>query len=646
MTSLRVLEGMRGSVTWKRSGPVWIVAGLALDTMLAVLDLALGPGVTLIGLLVAGPLVASMSAQLRGTACVAVYGFALAVGLGPSNGIWASVDQAARSAGVLAGGGLSVWLAWLRLDRERSNKLLAIQHAIAQALSESATLAEAAPVVLRRLAEMLDWATAAIWRVEREGVLRRAAEWHATGLAVDEFERLGRDLTFARGVGLPGRVWDTAEPEWIPDVGADDSSPRSRAAAQSGLHGALGVPILGSSGTLGMIEFFAADERDPDSELTELMLSLGRQVGERIERTHAVEEVAAREVRNRAIVESALDAMISMDHHGRVIEFNPAAQATFGYTRDQALGSEMAELIIPPSLRAAHREGLRRYLVTGEGPALGSRIELTGMRACGGEFPVELTITRVGTLEPPTFMGYVRDISARKQAETQLTQSRALLAQAEEVARIGGWESDVRSGAVECSGGLHRILDLAVDDAGVTLESIVGALLPADRGVFGQAIRRALRDRERFELDCRAIRGDGGVRVVRITGKVLVDNDGEPVRLIGTAQDVTEQAEARSARELLANVVDSSDDAILTKSSCSPTPPMARSDRLGSPGSVHSSGRHDHWSWLSLLGALPCVLRRAAGFKELSPSTPHHRSYGCAAGPGRSTRARRPGPAG
>ena len=225
MTSLRVLEGMRGSVTWKRSGPVWIVAGLALDTMLAVLDLALGPGVTLIGLLVAGPLVASMSAQLRGTACVAVYGFALAVGLGPSNGIWASVDQAARSAGVLAGGGLSVWLAWLRLDRERSNKLLAIQHAIAQALSESATLAEAAPVVLRRLAEMLDWATAAIWRVEREGVLRRAAEWHATGLAVDEFERLGRDLTFARGVGLPGRVWDTAEPEWIPDVGADDSFP-------------------------------------------------------------------------------------------------------------------------------------------------------------------------------------------------------------------------------------------------------------------------------------------------------------------------------------------------------------------------------------------------------------------------------------
>ena len=564
MRSLRVLEGIRR--TWKRSGPVWIVAGLTLDTMLAVLDLALGPDVTLIGLLVSGSLVASMSAQLRGTACVSLYGFALAVGLGPFNGIWVSADHAARCAGVLAGGGLSVWLAWLQLERERSNNRLAIQHAIAQALSESTTLAEAGPVILRTLGEMLDWTTAAIWRVEREDVLRRTAEWHATGLAEDKFERLSRDMTFARGVGLPGRVWDTAAPVWITDVAADDNFPRSQAAAQSGLHGALGVPILGSSGTLGVIEFFAADEREPDFELTELMLSLGRQVGERIERTRAVEEVAAREVRNHAIVESALDAMISMDHHGRVIEFNPAAEATFGYTRDQALGSEMAELIIPPSLRAAHREGLRRYLVTGEGPALGSRIELTGMRADASEFPVELTITRVGTLDPPTFMGYLRDISERKQAETQLTQSQALLAQAEEVARIGGWESDIRSGAVECSRGLHQILDLPAEDAGITLESIVGALHPSDRGAFEQTIRRALRDRERFEVDCRSIGGDGSVHVLRITGKVLIDNDGEPVRLIGTAQDVTEQADARAARDLLANVVDSSDDAILTKS--------------------------------------------------------------------------------
>jgi diguanylate cyclase (GGDEF)-like protein/PAS domain S-box-containing protein len=550
----------------RRTAGAWIVAGLALDTALAVLDLALGPDVTLIGLLVAGPLVASMSAQLRGTAWVSLYGFAVAAGLGAPNDIWASADHAARCAGVLAGGGLSVWLAWLQLDRERSIKRLAIQRAIAQALAESSTLAEAGPVILRTLGEMLGWATAAIWRVEREEVLRRHGAWHAPGLAVDEFERLSRDMTFARGVGLPGRVWNSGEPAWIPDVLVDDNFPRVRSAAQSGLGGALGVPIVGSSGTLGVIEFFAAYIREPDPELTELMVSLGRQIGERIERTRAVEEAAGREVRNRAIVESALDAMISMDHHGRVIEFNPAAEATFGYTRDEALGSEMADLIIPPSLRAAHREGLRRYLQTGEAALFGSRFELIGMRADGSEFPVELTITRVGSLEPPTFMGYLRDISERKRAEQQLTQSRALLAEAEEVARTGGWETDVRSGVVECSAGLYRILDLPTDAPGVTLDLIVAALHQGDRRVFEQAIGRAVRDGGRFGLECRAVRHDGGVRVLRITGKTVLDDDGDAVKLIGTAQEVTEEVEARSARELLANVVDSSDDAILTKS--------------------------------------------------------------------------------
>ena len=202
MISLHVVEGSGWSMAWKRSGPVWLVAGLVLVTALAVLDLALGSDVALIGLLVAGSLVASMSAQPRGTAWVSLYGFALAIGLGAPNDAWATAEHAARCAGVFAGGGLSVWLAWLGLDRERRITRLAVQRAIAQALSETTTLAQAGPLILRTLGEMLDWATAAIWRVEREEVLRRVAGWHAPGLAVDEFERLSRDVTFMRGVGL------------------------------------------------------------------------------------------------------------------------------------------------------------------------------------------------------------------------------------------------------------------------------------------------------------------------------------------------------------------------------------------------------------------------------------------------------------
>jgi len=122
------------------------------------------------------------------------------------------------------------------------------------------------------------------------------------------------------------------------------------------------------------------------------------------------------EARRAAILDTALDSVIAMDHEGRIVDFNPAAEQTFGYRRDEVIGRTLAETIVPPSLRESHRRGLARYLETGDGPVLGRRIELTGLRKDGTEFPVELAITRIAG-EPPTFVGFVRDISARKDLE-------------------------------------------------------------------------------------------------------------------------------------------------------------------------------------------------------------------------------------
>jgi PAS domain S-box-containing protein len=129
------------------------------------------------------------------------------------------------------------------------------------------------------------------------------------------------------------------------------------------------------------------------------------------------------EARNRAMLESALDAIITIDHEGRIIEFNPAAEQMFGLLRPQTVGQLMAELIIPPSLRERHRQGLARYLATGETSILGKRIEMLAMRSNGREFPIELSITRVGPKEPPMFAGFVRDITERKRADAELQAS-------------------------------------------------------------------------------------------------------------------------------------------------------------------------------------------------------------------------------
>ncbi|MEO5887753.1 MAG: PAS domain S-box protein, partial [Anaerolineales bacterium] len=141
------------------------------------------------------------------------------------------------------------------------------------------------------------------------------------------------------------------------------------------------------------------------------------------ERKRDEDALYASEARKTAIIESSLDALITMDHLGRILEFNPAAQEIFGYTQSQVMGKEMAELIIPPSLRDQHRRGLARYLSTGEEKVLGRRIEITGMRANGTEFPVELTINRILGEEPPIFTGFIRDITQRKLTEEALLAS-------------------------------------------------------------------------------------------------------------------------------------------------------------------------------------------------------------------------------
>ncbi|HKB37115.1 MAG TPA: PAS domain S-box protein, partial [Gemmataceae bacterium] len=127
------------------------------------------------------------------------------------------------------------------------------------------------------------------------------------------------------------------------------------------------------------------------------------------------------EARKAAILETALDGVITMDHQGRIVEFNPAAEAVFGYRRAEVLGRPLAELIVPPPLRERHQQGLARYLADGEGPVLNRRIEMPALRADGTEFPVELAITRIPAEGPPLFTGFVRDLSERKRAERRRT---------------------------------------------------------------------------------------------------------------------------------------------------------------------------------------------------------------------------------
>ncbi len=160
-----------------------------------------------------------------------------------------------------------------------------------------------------------------------------------------------------------------------------------------------------------------------------------------------------------AYLEAAIDCVIMADASGRIVEFNPAAERTFGYSRQEALGRTMAELIVPPSLRERHRAGFARFVKTREGSMLGRRVELTGMRADGSEFPVELALSQVES-EPVLICGAVRDISAMKQAESHLRGLAEEQAALRQVATLVAYESSPERLVAVVAEQLARVFDV------------------------------------------------------------------------------------------------------------------------------------------------------------------------------------------
>jgi len=135
------------------------------------------------------------------------------------------------------------------------------------------------------------------------------------------------------------------------------------------------------------------------------------------ERQRAEAALRSSEIRKTAVLDAALDCIITIDSAGKVVEWNPAAETTFGFSREQVLGHPLAELIIPPDFRAAHSRGLAQYLATGAGAVLGKRVEFTALRADGTRFPAEISIVSIPLPDALLFTGYLRDITERKQVE-------------------------------------------------------------------------------------------------------------------------------------------------------------------------------------------------------------------------------------
>jgi PAS domain S-box-containing protein len=179
------------------------------------------------------------------------------------------------------------------------------------------------------------------------------------------------------------------------------------------------------------------------------------------------------------VLETALDAVVVMKSDGVVADWNDRAAGVFGWSRDEAVGRTMADLIIPERYREAHRNGLQRYLKTGIGSVLGTRIEVAGLRKNGKEFPVELSISPVGDGKSILFVGCLRDITERNALRlargevSRVTQRMAMSEMATSIVRE--INQPLAAVAANANAGLRRLAGSApdLDEVRVALQHIV-----------------------------------------------------------------------------------------------------------------------------------------------------------------------------
>ncbi len=247
-----------------------------------------------------------------------------------------------------------------------------------------------------------------------------------------------------------------------------------------------------------------------------------------------------------AVISTALDGVVMMDDRGMVVDWNPAAEAIFGYHKEQAMGRRVAELIIPKAMHAAHDTGMDHYLRTGEGPVLGRRIELSAVRADGSEFPVELAITAVHhEAESPVFTAYIRDISARRRAEAALRESEARYKDLVESAADGIYR-------VSANGRLMYLNPVAMRELGLEQyepgkESLWSFVSEEARSEVAEFYTTQIREGVERTY-CEFAMVDAGGRRFWVGQSVqLIRENGEIVALQGVARDITRRREAEES---------------------------------------------------------------------------------------------------
>ncbi|HSP74571.1 MAG TPA: PAS domain S-box protein [Gaiellaceae bacterium] len=424
--------------------------------------------------------------------------------------------------------------------RERLQALRAFGNHASAALHSAAQFAALEDAKDRRQA-LIDASPLAIVDIDRDG---RVRSWNPAA------ERMF-GWTAAEAIG--------AEPLWLPED-AQDTFHEWLAEVLDG-HSFSGREIerQRKDGSTVEVSLSVAPVAAASGEIVGVMAVLA----DVTERRRTERALVASEARTAAVLQAALDAVITIDHVGRIVEFNPAAEETFGWTSGEVLGRDFLTLALPPRLRGGFSQTIR----TGAGSLLGSRLEIEALRSDGREFSAELVLSRVAVEGPPLFSACLRDITRRKAQEEQLRETVAKYRTLVERLPIASYVNElglpVRTTWI--SPQIEPMLGYLPEEW-LAAGFFEGRIHPDDRERVLESVRHTHETADAFRQEYRLIGKDG--RVVWVLDETVAVRDEEyrPLFLQGFLIDVTDRKASeealRQSEQLYRLVVENTTDAV------------------------------------------------------------------------------------
>lgn len=331
---------------------------------------------------------------------------------------------------------------------------------------------------------------------------------------------------------------------------------------QLGIDGYAGHPMIDSRGrAIGVVAAMSRQPLSLGADAVSILRIVAARASAEVERMRLEEEARASEERHRSVAEALEDAVISIDHDGVIESVNGATSRMFGYAREELLGANVS-ILMPSQHAERHATYIRRYLATGESHVLGIGRDVVGKRKDRSEMLLRLTLQETRLPNKRLFTGILRDLTEIVTTRRMLQRSRAIINDTQRLTHIGNWVWDIDTNALEWSDEIFRIFGRTRDAFEPTYPNFLACIHPEDRKLVEEAVAEALRSGARYSIEHRVIRADGSEASVHERGEVQYEN-GRPIRMIGTVQDVTERHRSHGRLAVLSRAIEHAADQVM-----------------------------------------------------------------------------------